>query len=36
MNWQTIIEKLETGELRAANKIDGKWIADTEVKTGNT
>ena len=34
MNWQTIIEKLEAGELRAANKVDGKWIADTEVKQG--
>src|SRR5690606_35196403 len=24
--------KLETGELRSANKVDGKWIANTEVK----
>ena len=34
MNWEDILTKLETGELRAANKIDGKWIADVEVKQG--
>lgn len=34
MDWKEILTKLETGELRAANKIDGKWIANTEVKQG--
>lgn len=35
MNWETIIEKLETGELRAANKNDsGEWVANREVKEG--
>lgn len=30
--WEEVLNKLETGELRAANKIDGKWQANTEVK----
>ena len=34
MDWQTIIEKLETGEIRSANKIEGKWQANIEVKQG--
>jgi 2,3,4,5-tetrahydropyridine-2-carboxylate N-succinyltransferase len=35
MSWETIIEKLETGELRAANKnANGQWVANTEVKQG--
>lgn len=33
MNWEDVLNKLETGELRSANKIDGKWQANTEVKT---
>ncbi|HLT23384.1 MAG TPA: 2,3,4,5-tetrahydropyridine-2,6-dicarboxylate N-succinyltransferase [Bacteriovoracaceae bacterium] len=32
MNWMDVLNKLETGELRSANKVDGKWIANTEVK----
>jgi 2,3,4,5-tetrahydropyridine-2,6-dicarboxylate N-succinyltransferase len=31
-DWATVIKMLETGEVRAANKIDGKWMANTEVK----
>ena len=34
MNWQTVIEKLETGEIRSANKVDGVWKANIEVKQG--
>jgi 2,3,4,5-tetrahydropyridine-2-carboxylate N-succinyltransferase len=34
MDWQTIINGLEAGALRAANKVDGKWVANTEVKQG--
>lgn len=33
MNWENVLDKLETGELRAASKIDGKWVANTEVKS---
>ena len=32
MNWEDVLNKLETGELRSANKVDGKWVANTEVK----
>jgi 2,3,4,5-tetrahydropyridine-2-carboxylate N-succinyltransferase len=32
MNWEDVLNKLETGELRSASKVDGKWIANTEVK----
>jgi len=34
MDWQTILENLETGKIRAANKIDGSWQANVEVKKG--
>jgi len=34
MDWQTIIENLETGKIRAANKVDGQWQANIEVKKG--
>lgn len=35
MNWETIIEKLQTGELRAAHRDDnGQWQANREVKEG--
>ncbi len=34
MNWTEILEGLEKGTIRAANKIDGKWVANTEVKAG--
>lgn len=33
MNWEDVLNKLETGELRAANKVDGKWTANTDVKS---
>ncbi|MFT6069153.1 MAG: 2,3,4,5-tetrahydropyridine-2-carboxylate N-succinyltransferase [Bacteriovoracaceae bacterium] len=32
MNWEEALKGLEDGSLRAANKIDGKWQANTEVK----
>ena len=32
MNWEEVLNKLETGELRSANKVDGKWQANTQVK----
>ena len=33
MNWQTVLAKLETGELRAANQDEsGNWHANIEVK----
>lgn len=32
MNWQDALVMLERGEIRAANKIDGKWVANQEVK----
>lgn len=34
MDWQTILENLEKGKIRAANKIDGVWHANVEVKKG--
>lgn len=33
MNWEEALNGLEDGSLRAANKIDGKWQANTEVKS---
>ncbi len=32
MNWKEVLELLEKGEVRAANKVDGKWQANVEVK----
>jgi 2,3,4,5-tetrahydropyridine-2,6-dicarboxylate N-succinyltransferase len=32
MSYQNILKLLETGEVRSANKIDGKWVANVEVK----
>lgn len=32
MTWQTVLDKLETGELRAATKVEGIWKANTDVK----
>ena len=32
MNWQETLDLLEKGHVRAATKIDGKWVAQTEVK----
>ena len=34
MQWQEVLEKLQTGELRAAEKVDGKWQANVDVKKG--
>lgn len=34
MDWKEIIKGLENGSLRSANKIDGVWKANTEVKAG--
>lgn len=31
-DWKNTLNLLETGELRSANKIDGKWVANKEVK----
>lgn len=32
MNWEQTLDKLETGEVRSAQKVNGKWQANTEVK----
>lgn len=32
MNWQETLDLLEKGMVRSASKIDGKWVANTEVK----
>ncbi|MCP4913287.1 MAG: 2,3,4,5-tetrahydropyridine-2,6-dicarboxylate N-succinyltransferase [Oligoflexia bacterium] len=32
MDWKEVIAKLESGELRSAEKKDGKWVANVEVK----
>lgn len=34
MDWKEVLEGLEKGTLRAANKIDGIWQANKEVKEG--
>ncbi len=34
MDIENFLRQLESGEIRAANKIDGKWVANTEVKQG--
>lgn len=34
MNWKEILDKLESGEIRSAEKKDGVWQANTEVKAG--
>jgi 2,3,4,5-tetrahydropyridine-2-carboxylate N-succinyltransferase len=33
MNWQETLDLLEKGMVRSASKIDGKWVANTEVKS---
>jgi 2,3,4,5-tetrahydropyridine-2-carboxylate N-succinyltransferase len=33
MDWQETLNLLQQGVLRAAKKVDGKWIADLEVKS---
>ncbi len=32
MQWQEALDLLEKGMIRAAQKVDGKWVAQTEVK----
>lgn len=32
MNWQETLDNLENGTVRSANKIDGLWVANKEVK----
>ncbi len=32
MDWLTTLNQLESGAVRSANKVDGKWIANIEVK----
>ena len=32
MNWKEVIDLLEKGEVRAAEKVDGKWQANVSVK----
>lgn len=32
MNWEEVLNKLETGELRAAEPSGGDWVVNTEVK----
>lgn len=32
MHWQETLDLLEQGRVRAAQKINGKWVAETEVK----
>lgn len=32
MNWEQTLHDLETGKVRSANFVDGKWVANTEVK----
>lgn len=34
MDWKEILDKLETGELRSANKTENGWEANVEVKQG--
>lgn len=34
MNWQEVMDKLESGQLRSAEKIDGVWRANKAVKEG--
>ena len=33
MSWEKTLDALELGTVRSANFIDGKWIANTEIKT---
>lgn len=32
MNWEQVLNDLEAGTVRSANYINGKWIANTEIK----
>ncbi len=33
MNWEQVLNDLESGKVRSANLVDGKWVANTEIKT---
>lgn len=33
MSWEKTLDALELGTVRSANFIDGKWVANTEIKT---
>jgi 2,3,4,5-tetrahydropyridine-2-carboxylate N-succinyltransferase len=32
MSWEKVLNDLESGTVRSANLIDGKWVANTEIK----
>ena len=32
MNWEQVLNDLESGKVRSANFVDGKWVANTEIK----
>lgn len=32
MTWQEVLDQLEAGTVRSANLVEGKWVANTEVK----
>jgi 2,3,4,5-tetrahydropyridine-2,6-dicarboxylate N-succinyltransferase len=32
MNWESVLNDLESGKVRSANFVDGKWVANTEIK----
>ncbi len=34
MDWKEILDQLEAGTLRSASKVNGVWVANTEVKQG--
>ena len=34
MSWQETLKNLENGSLRAAEKVNGEWVVNTEVKKG--
>ena len=34
MNWKNILSQLESGELRSAEKKDGQWVTNVDVKKG--
>ncbi|MDD0852867.1 2,3,4,5-tetrahydropyridine-2,6-dicarboxylate N-succinyltransferase [Halobacteriovorax sp. GB3] len=32
LNWKEVLDLMEKGEVRAANKVDGKWVANVDAK----
>ncbi len=32
MGWEQVLNDLESGKVRSANFVDGKWVANTEIK----